>query len=109
MFRLDINNKYLYTAFFGLFIFIDIFNAFNARTHRLNILSNLLKNKVFIFIMTFVVIIQIILIYYGGEIFRTAGLTIKELIIMLVFASSVIPFDVLRKIILKKHNKNIGV
>ena len=109
MFRLDINNKYLYTAFFGLFIFIDIFNAFNARTHRLNILSNLLKNKVFIFIMTFVVIIQIILIYYGGEVFRTAGLTIKELIIMLVFASSVIPFDVLRKIILKKHNKNIGV
>ena len=34
------------TAFSGLFIFISIFNSFNARTNRLNILSNLIKNRV---------------------------------------------------------------
>ena len=104
-----ISDIYLYTAFFGLFIFIDIFNAFNARTHRLNILSNLLKNKVFIIIMSFVIIVQIILIYYGGELFRTTGLTIKGFIVMVLFAFSVVPFDILRKIILKKYNKNTGV
>ena len=103
------STKYLYTAFFGLFIFIDIFNAFNARTYRLNIFSNILKNKVFIIIMTFVVVVQIILIYYGGELFRTTGLNIKEFIIMILFAFSVVPFDVVRKIVYKKHNKYIGV
>lgn len=103
------STKYLYTAFFGLFIFIDIFNAFNARTYRLNIFSNILKNKVFIIIMTFVVVVQIILIYYGGELFRTTGLNIKEFIIMILFAFSVVPFDVVRKIVYKKYNKYIGV
>ena len=95
----------LYTAFFGLFIFIDIFNAFNARTHRINILSYIFKNKVFIMIMSFVIIVQVILIYYGGELFRTNGLTIKEFIVMILFSFSVIPFDILRKIIYKKYNE----
>ena len=101
-------NKYLYTAFFGLFIFIDIFNTFNARTHRLNILSNIFKSKIFIFIISIVIVIQVILIYYGGEVFRTSGLTIKEFIVMLLFAFSVIPFDICRKIIYKQ-NHSIGV
>ena len=30
------SDKYFMTAFFALLIFIDVFNAFNARTHRLN-------------------------------------------------------------------------
>lgn len=103
IYRIDPSNKYLLTAFFGLFIFIAIFNSFNARTYRLNILSNILKNKVFIAIITFIAIVQIILIYYGGEVFRTTGLTIYEFEIMIVLAFSIIPFDIIRKIILKKN------
>ena len=38
LFRNTSDNKYLMTAFFGLFIFMSIFNSFNARTDRLNIL-----------------------------------------------------------------------
>lgn len=108
-FRPDINDKYLYTAFFGLFIFIDIFNSFNARTDRINILANILKNKVFIVIMIFIVIVQIFLIYYGGNLFRTSGLTLFEFEIMILFAFSVIPFDWVRKIILKKKGLKYGV
>lgn len=109
LYRQDLNDKYLYTAFFGLFIFIDIFNSFNARTHRINILANILKNKVFILIMLFIVIVQVILIYYGGTVFRTSGLTSHEFIIMILFAFSVIPFDWIRKIILKKKGLKNGV
>lgn len=109
LFRPDVNDKYLYTAFFGLFIFIDIFNSFNARTHRLNILANILKNKVFIVIMTFIVFVQVLLIYYGGSIFRTSGLTLVEFEIMILFAFSVIPFDWIRKIVLKKKGLKYGV
>ena len=103
------SEKYLYTAFFGLFIFIDIFNCFNARTHRLNILGNILKNKVFLLIILLIVIVQILLIYYGGTIFRTSGLSLFEFEIMILFAFSVIPFDFIRKLILKKNNIKSGV
>lgn len=108
-FRTDSNGVYLMTAFFGLFIFIDIFNAFNARTHRLNLFAHLKENKVFIIIMLFIVIVQVLLIYYGGSMFRTAGLTIKEFLIMIILASSVIPIDWFRKFVLRKKGKIGGV
>lgn len=102
VYRYDVSDRYMLTAFFGLFIFLAIFNAFNARTYRLNIFSNILKNKVFIFIIMFISIVQIILIYYGGEVFRTTGLTLYEFELMILIAFSIIPFDLIRKIIIKK-------
>ena len=102
-------NKYLMTAFFGLFIFIDIFNAFNARTNRINTFSNIIKNKVFLLIFVFITIIQTILIYFGGDIFRTTGLTIKEFYIMILISFMVIPFDIIRKIYLKKKRLDINI
>ena len=103
------NESYLYTAFFGLFIFIDIFNCFNARTNRLNIFGNILKNKVFLIIMLFIVVVQVILIYYGGSVFRTTGLSLFEFEVMILFAFTVIPFDLLRKLSLKKKGSEYGV
>ena len=47
---------------------------------------------------------QLYFIYFGGNIFRTYGLTLKELIIVLLLAFSVIPFDILRKIIFKSDS-----
>lgn len=109
LFRSSIDDIYLMTAFFGLFIFIDIFNSLNARTSRLNLLANILDNKVFIGIMSFITIVQIFLIYFGGELFRTSGLTLKEFVIMLLFALTVIPVDFIRKVIYKRKNPDMGV
>lgn len=92
------------TAFFGLIIFISIFNSFNARTHRLNILANIFKNKVFIGVITFVFLMQIYLIYRGGEVFRTNGLSIYEFLIMFLFSLLVMPIDFIRKLVYKRHN-----
>jgi len=103
------NEPALLSAFFGLFIFIDIFNCFNARTHRINLIANILKNKVFIGIITFIIIVQLLLIYYGGQTFRTTYLTFSELNIMLLFAVLVIPIDWVRKVFLKMKNLNTGV
>ena len=97
------------TAFFGLIIFISILNSFSARTHRLNILANITKNKVFIGVITFVFLMQIYLIYYGGEMFRTNGLSIYEFIIMFIFSLLVLPVDFIRKILYKRYNFDLGV
>ena len=107
--RPSVNNEYLLTAYFALFIFIGICNAFNARTHRLNILAHLKDNGVFVIIFLFILIVQIILIYEGGSVFRTFGLTPLELFLVGIISFTVIPFDFFRKIVLKKLNKELGV
>jgi len=109
LYRNSGTDKYFMTAFFALLIFIDVFNSFNARTHRLNIFSNLSKNKIFMVIITFIVIIQILMIYFGGTVFRTSGLTGKELFITILLAATVIPIDGIRKLILRSRGRKDGV
>lgn len=108
-FRVAYNDKYLLTAFFALFIFLSIFNMFNARTHRINIFASILKNKVFIYIILFIALVEFILIYYGGEVFRTSGLTSFEMTIMLILSFSVIPIDAIRKLFLRIKKIEDGV
>ena len=109
LYRHDSNDIYLLTAFFGLFIFMGIFNGFNARTHRLNLISNIFKNKIFLITFLFILIVQILMIYYGGTLFRTSGLTLKEFNIMLLISATVIPADLIRKIYLRKKGEIGGV
>ena len=103
------NTNYLLSAFFALFIFIDIFNSFNARTHRLNLLANIFKNKVFLTITLFIATMQIILIYFGGDLFRTTSITFIELQITILLAFTVIPVDFIRKLLLRKKGLISGV
>ncbi len=109
LFRLDIEDKYLMTAFFALFIFMGIFNCFNARTHRLNLLANISKNKVFLLTILFIIVVQVCLIYFGGDLFRSFGLTKKEFLITIFIAFSVVPIDWFRKIILRSKGIKGGV
>lgn len=103
------SKEHLMSAFFGLFIFIDIFNSFNARTHRLNLFANILQNKIFLSIVIFIACIQILLIYFGGNLFRTVGLSFHELEFMILLSASVIPIDFVRKLILRKKGIIGGV
>lgn len=101
LFRYANNEIYLMTAFFALFIFAGIFNSFNARTHRVNLFAHLNHNPSFLFIMLMVAAVQIGLIYYGGSLFRTAGLTFWELRRVLMIAFLVVPADCARKLIMR--------
>ena len=53
--------------------------------------------------------VQIYLIYHGGDLFRTYGLTAMEFGFVLVLAFTVIPFDFLRKFVMKRKGFKIGV
>lgn len=105
--RYDVNDKYFLTAFFALFVFMGIFNAFNARTNRYNLFYRIKNNKVFLIIFMLVAIMQIYFIYYGGIIFRTYGLNLKELLIVLGIAFSVVPVDLFRKFIFNNNKDYI--
>ena len=92
---------YLMTAFFALFIFSGIFNSFNARTHRINLCSHLFGNLSFVGIMTAVALVQLLLIYFGGSLFRTAGLQLWELRRVMALAFLVVPADMIRKLVMR--------
>jgi magnesium-transporting ATPase (P-type) len=102
-FRSD--ERYLLTAFFALFIFAGVFNSLNARTHRLNLLAYIERNKAFIGIMAAVSVMQLLLIYFGGTVFRTTGLNFGELSLVIALASTVILFDLGRKLVLRLYNR----
>ncbi len=91
----------LLTAFYALFIFAGLFNAISARCERLWIFSNIGKNKAFVGIMMFIAIIQVLIVYFGGELFRSTPLSAPELMLAIGCAALVIVFDVIRRIAVK--------
>ncbi|MBP3375417.1 MAG: calcium-translocating P-type ATPase, PMCA-type [Clostridia bacterium] len=100
-FRASADNIYLLTGFFALFIFASVFNCFNSRTDRLKLWSGITKNKTFILIMAAVLAIQIAFVYLGGEVLRTAPLTLRELLVTAAVALFVFPAELLRKLLFR--------
>lgn len=94
----------LLTAFFALFIFTGILICFTARSERKNILAGLTKNKSFILIMSLITIIQMIMLYFGGNTFRCGGLSLKALGTVAFTAFTVVPADLIRRLIGERHN-----
>lgn len=100
-FRQGEGDIFFYTGYFTFFIFTCIFNAFNTRTDGIDLLENLSLNKQFITVMSGIAMAQILMTYYGGNILRTAGLSLKEWVLPLVLALTIIPLDLIRKILLQ--------
>jgi magnesium-transporting ATPase (P-type) len=85
------------TGFFALFVFCGIAAAFCARTETAHLLRGLLHNPSFLGIMTTVAAVQLGLLYLGGDLFRTHGLTLSQLELTAALALAVIPLDLLGK------------
>ncbi len=96
----DGNARFM-TAFYALFIFLGLFNCFIARSERVWLFSGISKNKPFVLIMLLIAVIQIIMIYFGGALFRTTPLRIGELVSVIFLAFSIIPIDIVYRIIKK--------
>lgn len=86
------------TAFYALFIFLGIFNCFSARCERMWILSNIGKNRPFVVIMLLISIIQILMIFFGGALFRTTPITPAEIVNVILLAATIIPFDAVYRV-----------
>lgn len=91
----------LLTAFYALFIFAGLFNCLSARCERLWLFSNIGKNRLFIAVMLLISTIQLVIIYCGGELFRSTPLTARELFLAVLAASAVLGFDTVRRIVTK--------
>lgn len=98
---------FLTTAYFAFFIFIAVFNGFNARTEKMNLFDNLSRNKGFLTVFGIIAAVQIAMTYIGlavpavGEILGCHGLNGTEWLLVLIMAISIIPVDLIRKAIAK--------
>ena len=88
---------YHLTSFFAFFIFMGIGIALCTRTPSLNLFSNIRKNKAFLVIMPAVAAIQLLIIYFGGEVFRCVPITAKDLLYCALIAFTVVLADTVRK------------
>lgn len=85
------------TAFFAFFIFMGVFNCFNARTDSMRLFRGISKNRTFMAVMLLVTAIQIAFVYLGGSVLRTVPLPISDLGFTMAFAALVFPFEFIRK------------
>jgi calcium-translocating P-type ATPase len=105
LFRPSASGIYFYSGFFALFIFSSIVNGFNTRTSSMNLFKKIGSNTGFLKVMGSIAVVQILLIYFGGAVFRTEGLNFKEWVVVILLSLIIIPFDLIRKLILKSVNK----
>lgn len=98
-------HAYLHTVYFAFFIFIAVFNGFNARTEKCNLFDNIKGNKGFLITFGIIAVVQVIMTYLGGEILGGYGLTLAEWLVVLIPAISIIPIDLIRKAITKITTK----
>ncbi|MDR2197820.1 MAG: calcium-translocating P-type ATPase, PMCA-type [Coriobacteriales bacterium] len=101
LFRPEAGSLYLMTGFFALFIFTAVFNAFNARTEKLNLFDNITQNKGFLQIIGIIILVQVVLVYVGGVVFNAHGLTPAEFAIVLGLSVLIIPVDLIRKVVVR--------
>ena len=105
LFRYAPDDIYHMTGYFCFFIFAAFFNAFNARTERRSLFDHMSGNAGFLKIMGLIAIIQVLLTYFGGAIFRCHGLNLTEWAVVLALAFTIIPVDLLRKSFLRLMGK----
>lgn len=94
--------EYLLTGFFDFFILSAVFNAFNARTEKLNIFDSIGDNRNFLRVMGAIAAVQVIMTYFGGRVLGCYGLNLMEWVTVLVMSLSVIPVDMIRKAALSR-------
>ncbi len=90
-------------AFFALFIFADICNSVSARSVHPSPFYRLRRNRAFVWIFSFIIVMQLCMIYLGGAVFRTTPLPMHDLCFIIGLAFTVLLFSVLVKLLLRKR------
>ena len=100
------NEKQLLTGYFSLFVLSAVFNGFNVRNEGCNVLRDMKENKNFLKIMGIIVVVQICLTSIPGVVnfLDCEPISIVNWLIIFGLAILIIPFDMLRKVVMNSKN-----
>lgn len=83
------------TVVFNVFVFCQIFNEFNSRhvgnTGRRRVLGGLTQSPMFLFVIAFTVVVQVLVVEFGGDFTQTSSLELKHWILSLVLGGASLP------------------
>ena len=89
-----------YTLLFNTFVFMQIFNELNSRklkNSEFNVFHGFFNNFLFLGIVIGTIIVQILLVQYGGQPVRTVPLTWKQHMLCIVIGM----FSLIQGVIIK--------
>lgn len=105
----------LYTAFFVLFVVAALFNGFNVRDNGFGIFAGLKENPGFIRVWLIIALVQALIVNAGliplgafkwiSSMFSCTPFGIKGWIAVIILAFTMIPIDLLRKLIMRTNRK----
>lgn len=70
-----------FTFFFNVFVFMQVFNEINCRKLKpseLNVFKGFFNNFLFLFIIVVTLVVQVLIVHFGGAIMNTSQLTLHE-------------------------------
>ncbi len=81
----QVNTEHYLSIFFSIFVFLQFWNLFNAKCFgtKQSAFSNLFHNKIFLVIASTIALGQFFIVQYGGSIFRTVPLSLKDCILII--------------------------
>ena len=97
------NFEMVTTFTFTVFIYAVIFNSLNTRSNGFNVFEHISENKKFSIVMISIVVVQTLIIQFGGKVFSTVPMDIHHYIVALLIAVLIIPADFIRKALTKKN------
>lgn len=98
--ELFVTDEAFTTGYFCFFVFTAVFNGLNVKSAGIDVFSHFNENEDFIKVMSIIAVVQVAVTYIGGELFKCTPLNLIEWAIILVMAISIIPYDLLRKLIM---------
>lgn len=102
--KAEVRNAYSLSFFFTMFVMLQFWNMFNAKAFLTgkSAFSNMNDSKGFIIVAFIILIGQIIIVTFGGEVFRTVPLQLRDWLIILGSTSLVLWIGELSRLIGKK-------
>ena len=95
----DENGQHL-SIFFDVFVFLQVFNFFNARKlkkEELNVFQNFFDNYLFIFIVGTIFVFQIIIVQIGGRAFMLVPLDFQHHLICICIGATMVVYTYIVK------------
>ncbi|KAJ9052459.1 plasma membrane calcium [Entomophthora muscae] len=97
----NLEKSILHTLIFNSFVFLQIFNQLNCRRidSGLNIFQGITRNYYFLVIFFLVIILQIVIVNFGGYVFETAPLDYMQWAISVLIGLLSLPIGVVIRLI----------
>ncbi len=100
-------NLYEQSLFFTTFVMLQFWNLFNARTIGTNhsAFRNLRESRPFLGIVLLILVLQFIIVTWGGSLFRTTPLSLQHWLLIIGSTSMVLWFGEIRRALARQKSK----